>query len=154
MPARSPRDTALAYMAAWNRLDASACAACFAEDGVREGRILARATAGGARFPRFVGRGAIEERIAGFMAAVPDLAVEVLRVGEGPEDTAWLEWSLTGTHRADWGAWVAHDERVEVPAVSIYTVRDGLIVEEAEYIDPAVMMTPPDQRPPGSLSRG
>ena len=141
---RSARETAEAYMAAWNRLDAAACAACFAEDGVREGRILARATAGGARFPRFVGRRAIEERIAGFMAAVPDLKVDVLRVGEGPEDTAWLEWRLTGTHRADWGAWVARGERVEVPAVSIYRVRDGLIVEEAEYIDPAVMMTPPE----------
>ena len=107
MSARTPRETALAYMAAWNEMDAAACAACFAEDGVREGRILARATAGGARFPRFVGRPAIQERIAGFMVAVPDLAVEVLRVGEGPEDTAWLEWRLTGTHRADWGAWIA-----------------------------------------------
>ena len=141
---RSARETAEAYIAAWNQLDAAACAAYFAEDGVREGRILARATADGARFPRFVGRRAIEERIAGFMAAVPDLKVDVLRVGEGPEDTAWLEWRLTGTHRADWGAWLARGERVDVPAVSIYRVRDGLILEEAEYIDPAVMMTPPE----------
>ena len=77
------------------------------------------------------------------MVAVPDLRVDVLRVGEGPPDTAWLEWRLTGTHRADWGAWVARDERVDVPAVSIYRVAAGLIAEEAEYIDPAVMMTPP-----------
>ncbi len=144
MTQRSPRDTALAYMAAWNRRDAGACAACFAPDGVREGRILARATAGGRRFPRFVGREAIRERIQGFMEAVPDLHVEVLRVGSGPEDTAWLEWRLTGTHTRDWGAWAAHGERVDVPAVSVYTVRDGLIAEEAEYIDPAVMMTPPE----------
>lgn len=143
MARRSPRDTALAYMAAWNAHDPDGCAACFAEDGVREGRILARATAGGARFPRFVGRAAIRERIAGFMVAVPDLRVEVLRVGEGPEDTAWLEWHLTGTHREDWGVWRAHGERVDVPAVSIYRVRDGRIIEETEYIDPAVMMSPP-----------
>jgi ketosteroid isomerase-like protein len=143
MTDRSPRDTALAYMAAWNTMDAGACAACFDPDGVREGRILARATAGGARFPRFVGREAIRARIAGFMEAVPDLHVEVLRVGEGPADTAWLEWRLTATHRHDWGAWVARGERVDVPAVSVYTVRRGLITEEAEYIDPAVMMTPP-----------
>lgn len=45
------------------------------------------------------------------------------------------------------GAWTARGERVDVPAVSIYTVRDGLIAEEAEYIDPAVMMTPPDGSP-------
>ena len=133
MPDRTPRETALAYMEAWNAMDAAACAACFAEDGVREGRILARATAGGARFPRFVGRD-----------AVPDLSVDVMRVGEGPPDTAWLEWHLTGTHRADWGVWTARGERVDVPAVSIYRVADGLIAEEAEYIDPAVMMTPPD----------
>ena len=67
-----------------------------------------------------------------------------MRVGEGPPDTAWLEWHLTGTHRADWGVWTARGERVDVPAVSIYRVADGLIAEEAEYIDPAVMMTPPD----------
>ena len=144
MPERTPRETALAYMEAWNAMDAAACAACFAEDGVREGRILARATAGGARFPRFVGREAIRERIAGFMVAVPDLRVDVLRVGEGPPDTAWLEWHLTGTHRADWGVWTARGERVDVPAVSIYRVAGGLIAEEAEYIDPAVMMTPPE----------
>jgi steroid delta-isomerase-like uncharacterized protein len=144
MATRTPRETAIAYMAAWNRRDAGACADCFAEDGVREGRILARATGGGARFPRFVGREAIRERIAGFIEAVPDLTVEVLRVGEGPEDTAWLEWRLTGTHRRDWGAWAARGERVDVPAVSVYQVRDGLIAEEAEYIDPAVMMTPPE----------
>src|SRR5438045_3929575 len=141
--AREPRETAIAYMAAWNAHDAAACAAFFAEDGVREGRIMAQATRPGHRFPRFVGRRAIEERIAGFMVAVPDLVVEVLRVGAGPEDTAWLEWRLTGTHRRDWGAWTARDERVDVPAVCVYTVRDGLIQEEVEYIDPAVLMTPP-----------
>jgi steroid delta-isomerase-like uncharacterized protein len=145
MATRSPQDTALAYMGAWNAMDADACAACFAPDGVREGRILARATAGGARFPRFVGRDAIRERIRGYMDAVPDLRVDVLRVGTGPDDTAWLEWRLTGTHQRDWGAWVARGERVDVPAVSIYTVRNGLIAEEDEYIDPAVMMTPPDE---------
>jgi len=143
MTDRSPLDTALAYMAAWNAHDADACAACFAPDGVREGRILARATAGGARFPRFSGREAIRARLAGFMEAVPDLAVEILRVGTGPADTAWVEWRLTGTHRHDWGVWAARGERVDVPAVSIYTVRGGLITEETEYIDPAVLMTPP-----------
>ena len=140
---RTPRETALAYMAAWNAMDAPGCAACFAEEGVREGRIMAAATRPGHRFPRFVGRAAIEERIAGFMVAVPDLAVEVVRVGEGPEDTAWVEWRLTGTHKADWGGWAARGERVDVPAVSVYRVHDGLIAEELEYIDPAVMMSAP-----------
>ena len=144
MASRTPRETVLAYMDAWNRHDAGACAACFAEDGVREGRIMAQATSPGSRFPRFVGRTAIEDRIAGFIVAVPDLAVEVVRVGEGPEDTAWLEWRLTGTHQADWGRWTARGERVDVPAVCVYRVRDGLIAEEVEYIDPQVMMTPPD----------
>jgi steroid delta-isomerase-like uncharacterized protein len=139
----SAREVPLRYMAAWNAHDPDACAACFAEDGVREGRILAQATAPGQRLPRFVGRAAIRERIAGYMRAVPDLAVEVLRVGEGPPGTVWLEWRLTGTHRADWGRWVARGERVDVPAVSIYRVADGLIEEESEYIDPALMMTPP-----------
>lgn len=140
--AATGRDTVRRYYEAWNALDAPACAACFARDGVREGRIMARATRPGHRFPRFEGRAAIEERIAGFMRAVPDLAVEVLRVGEGP-DAVWVEWRLTGTHTGDWGGWEAHGERVDVPAVSIFRIEQGLFAEEAEYIDPAVMMTPP-----------
>ena len=143
MPTRGPRQTVLDYMAAWNAHDAAGCAACFHEDGVREGRIMARATRPGHRFPRFVGRAAIEERIAGYMAAVPDLAVEIVRACES-DGTAWLEWRLRGTHRQDWGGWVARGEAVDVPAVCVYRVRDGLIAEELEYIDPAVMMTPPE----------
>lgn len=131
------------YMASWNRLDADGCAACFAEDGVREGRIVASATRPGSRFPRFAGREAIRERIAGFMAAVPDLRVEIVRIAEDVAGNVWCEWRLTGTHRADWGAWRADGERVDVPAVSIYAMRDGLIEHEAEYLDPKVMMTPP-----------
>jgi len=141
---RTPRETVLAYMDAWNRHDAGACAACFAEDGVREGRIMAQATSPGSRFPRFEGRQEIEDRIGGFMVAVPDLEVEVVRLGEGPDDTVWVEWHLTGTHQVDWGRWTARGERVDVIAVSVHQVRDGLIREEAEYLDPQVMMTPPD----------
>lgn len=141
----SARDTVTRYYAAWNAHDADALAACFAEDGVREGRILAAATSPGSRFPRFAGRDAIRERLAGFIEAVPDLAVEILRSGEGPEGTVWVEWHLTGTHTGDWGRWQARGERVDVPAVSIFRVVDGLIAEETEYIDPAVMMTPPPE---------
>jgi len=141
--ATSGVETILLYMESWNRLDADACASCFAEDGVREGRIMARATAPGRRFPRFEGRAAVRERIAGFMRAVPDLHVEVTRITEDAGGSVWCEWRLTGTHAADWGEWEARGERVDVPAVSIYRMRDGLVVHEAEYLDPAVMMTPP-----------
>jgi ketosteroid isomerase-like protein len=91
-----------------------------------------------------VGRQAIEDRIAGFMVAVPDLVVDVVRLAEGLDDTVWVEWHLTGTHQVDWGRWTARGERVDVIAVSVHHVRDGLIREEAEYLDPQVMMTPPD----------
>ena len=78
------------------------------------------------------------------MVAVPDLAVEVLRVGEGPEDHGLARVApRPSTPPGGSGAWIARGERVDVPAVSVYRVRDGLIAEEAEYIDPAVMMTPP-----------
>lgn len=130
-------------MQARNERDEGACAACFAEDGVRKGRIMAQATSPGARFPRSEGWAAIRERIASFIAAVSDLAVEVTGVGEGPPGTVWLEWRLTGVHTADWGVWAAHGERIDVPAVSIYRVGDGLIVEETECIDSAVVMPPP-----------
>jgi hypothetical protein len=140
--AGSDMATVRRYYDAWNALDAPGAAACFAPGGVREGRIMARATAPGHRFPRFEGRAAIEERIAGFMRAVPDLVVEILRTGEG-DGAIWVEWRLTGTHTGDWGGWEARGERVDVPAVSIFRMAGGLFAEEAEYIDPAVMMTPP-----------
>ena len=143
--AGSGREIVRRYYDAWNATDAQACVACFALDGVREGRIMAQATRPGHRFPRFVGREAIAERIGGFMVAVPDLAVEILRLGEGDDGTVWVEWHLTGTHTADWGRWRAQGERVDVPAVSIFRIEDGLIAEETEYIDPAVMMSPPPE---------
>jgi ketosteroid isomerase-like protein len=130
-------------MASWNRLDAGGCAECFAADGVREGRIMASATSPGSRFPRFEGRDAIRERIAGFMRAVPDLHVEITRITEDDDGNVWCEWRLRGTHTGDWGRWTATGARVDVPAVSIYAMQDGLITHEAEYLDPAVMMTPP-----------
>ena len=139
------QETVARYYEAWNARDADGCAACFAPDGVREGRIMAQATSPGSRFPRFEGRAAIRERIAGFIAAVPDLEVEVVRTGLGEDGTVWVEWWLVGTHTGDWGRWTARGERVDVPAVSVFRIADGLIAEEAEYIDPAVMMTPPPE---------
>jgi ketosteroid isomerase-like protein len=124
-------DTILRYMESWNRLDANDCA-------------YGRATSPGHRFPRFEGRAAIRERIAGFMEAVPDLHVEVTRIAEDRDGNVWREWHLMGTHTAGWGRWAARGERVDVPAVSIYRMKDGLVAHEAEYLDPAVMMTPPD----------
>jgi hypothetical protein len=79
-------DTILRYMESWNRLDANGCASCFAEDGVREGRIMARATSPGHRFPRFEGRAAIQERIAG---GTPRARIPPTGAGGWPGANGW-----------------------------------------------------------------
>ena len=64
---------------------------CFAPDGVREWRVLAPPHIGGSPFPRFAGRAAIADRIAQFMASVPDLELEVSALSEGSDDRVWTE---------------------------------------------------------------
>ncbi len=128
------------YFDAWNDHDAEACAACFAPDGVREWRVLAPPHLGGAPFPRFAGRAAIAERIAEFMASVPDLELEVSALSEGSDDRVWTEWRLRGTHAIDLGPWPARGEPVNFSGVSIYRVGEQGIDEELAYWDTMLML--------------
>jgi ketosteroid isomerase-like protein len=127
------------YFDAWNDRDPVACAACFEPDGAREWRVLAPPTVGGEPFPRFVGRGAIGERIALFMESVPDLELEVTALSEGSDARVWTEWRLHGTHASDLGAWPARGERVDFQGVSIFRIGEEGIAEEVAYWDSMLM---------------
>jgi ketosteroid isomerase-like protein len=129
------------YIDAWNDHDARACAECFAPDGVRAWRILPPPTISGDPFPRFVGRDAIEERIAGLMGAIADLRVEVTALSEGSDERVWTEWRLTGRRGAD-GPDGAPGEPVELVGVSIFRVASGRIAEERAYWDTMLMPWP------------
>ena len=82
------------YFDAWNDRDPVACGECFAADGVREWRVLAPPHIGGRPFPRFVGPEAIGDRIAEFMASVPDLELEISALSAGSDARIWTEWRV------------------------------------------------------------
>ena len=128
------------YVDAWNDHDAKACGDCFAPDGVREWRVLAPPHIGGDPFPRFVGRRAIAERIAQFMASVPDLELDVTALSEGSDDRVWIEWRLRGTHTIDLGAWQARSEPLDYVGVSIFRLSASGIAEEVAYWDTLLML--------------
>ena len=74
----------------------------------------------------FVGRAQVRANWAAMFAGVPDLRAEVLRsVQEG--DTTWTEWAWTGS-RADGQAF-------DVRGVTLFQVRDGLIVSGTLYME-------------------
>jgi steroid delta-isomerase-like uncharacterized protein len=131
------------YIDAWNDHDARACAECFASDGVRVWQVLPPSHVPADPFPRFVGRAAIEERIAAFIASVDDLTVEVAALSEGSDERVWIEWRITGTNRGDRGPWTARGEPVDFVGVSIFRIEDGWIAEERAYWDTMLMARPP-----------
>jgi hypothetical protein len=137
------------YADAWNARDPRGCAECFAPDGERVWHVLAPHLPGDP-FPRFRGRRAIEEAIAAFMAALPDVGVDVLALSDGSDGRIWTEWRLTGTHLGDLGPWAAQGERVDVVGVSIFTVTGRGFAEERVYWDNLLMMGAPRAAPAAS----
>lgn len=136
------------YADAWNDHDPSACGACFAPDGQRVWCVAPLTHVGGAGFPRFRGRAAIADAIAGFMAGVPDLVLEVDALSEGSDGRVWTEWRLTGTHLGPWGDWTPRGEPVDLVGVSIFRVgRDGLREERAYWDSLLLTASPPEAVP-------
>jgi ketosteroid isomerase-like protein len=84
------------------------------------------------------GRDAIRAAFAGFLAQLPDIRFEPRRLLCGPG--FWvLESTMTGTAAAPFdvdGAQVdAPGARIEVDAVDVITVRDGLVQTKDTYLD-------------------
>ena len=122
---------------AWNLHDHEGCAACFVEDGMREFRVR-RPCAESDDPPRLVrGRRAIGREVAGLMAAVPDLSVEIVSAGYGSDRRLWTEWRFRGTHSVNWGRWPADGRRIEVLGVSVFRLSNAGFLEERLYWDSA-----------------
>jgi hypothetical protein len=130
------------YVDAWNEHDPAKCSECFASGGERIWMVLAPSHLRGDPFPRFAGRAEVALGIDAFMRSVPDLRVDVVALSEGSDQRVWTEWRLTGTHREDWGEWMAEDEPVDLHGVSIFTVEADGIALERVYWD-TVLMTGP-----------
>jgi steroid delta-isomerase-like uncharacterized protein len=117
-------------LAAWNAHDASAVAALYAPDAkVRD--------SGG---DEVSGRDAIAARCSMFLAAFPDLHVELRSICvEG--NTVCEEWTVTGTHDGELMGIPATHRRSENLGCSVMEVGDdGLTTRETAYWDMAKMM--------------
>jgi steroid delta-isomerase-like uncharacterized protein len=118
------------YGEAWNSQDLDGILALHAEDGTFRLHVP-----GGEPVE---GRDAIRAAFAGFLAQLPDIRFEPRRLLCGPG--FWvLESSMTGTAAAPFdvdGAQVdAPGARIEVDAVDVITVRDGLVHTKDTYLD-------------------
>lgn len=117
--------------AAFNRHDAAAVAATYAED--------ARIDDQAAPAP-LEGRDAIKEYIGGYMSAFPDLTWE--RVGvEVDGDVGVEQWRATGTHEQDLPGLPATHRRMRIEGCSVlHFGDDGLVHREENYWDEAAML--------------
>jgi hypothetical protein len=115
------------YERAWNARDPDACAGCFTRDGVREARLRRGAPAG------VRGRGAIRADIALVMAAVPDLAVEVLAAAYASDRRLWTEWRVTGACAGEAA------RPLDLVGVSVFRLSNDGFREERLYWDSAFL---------------
>jgi steroid delta-isomerase-like uncharacterized protein len=117
--------------AAFNRHDAAALAALYSRDA----RLLDQAAPG-----PIEGRVGVQQYMAGYFAAFPDLRWE--RIGiEVDGNTLVEEWRATGTHDGDLPGLPATHRHVSVDGCSVmHFDGDGLVFEEHNYWDEAAML--------------
>jgi steroid delta-isomerase-like uncharacterized protein len=116
------------YGDAWASRDADAIARFHADEGIFQLHAGAEAVRG---------RDAIRDTFAGFLAQFPDLAfAEQQRL---VADWGWVvRWTMSGTLAApfDTGTRVVEPGgRMEVDAVDVITVEDGLLTAKHTYMD-------------------
>ena len=118
------------YGDAWNSQDLDAIVAMHAEDGrfqlhVPGGEIVS-------------GREAIRVAFAGFLAQLPDIHFEPVQLRVGADFWS-LESTMSGTVAAPIAVEgedvEANGARVEVDAVDIISVKDGLVQSKDTYVD-------------------
>jgi len=116
------------YGDAWASHDAATIAPFHAEDGV----FCLHAAA-----PEVRGRDAIEAAFAGFLAQFPDLAFSSQQTLIA--DWGWtVRWTMSGTLAQPLelaGARAEAGGRIEIDAVDVITVEDGLLTAKHTYLD-------------------
>ena len=116
------------YGEAWARREAAAIAPFHAEDGIFHLHAAA---------PEVRGREAIEAAFAGFLAQFPDLTFTAQQTLIA--DWGWtVRWSMSGTLAQPLemaGARAEPGGRIEINAVDVITVTDGLLTAKHTYVD-------------------
>ncbi len=118
-------------LSAYNDHDAAGFAGQFALDG--ELRIVPTEVAA-------QGRHQIEALIEAEFQSFPDARIE-RRAVHACDAVIWVEWTITGTHAAEFMGHPATHRGFELHGCSRFTfTRDGLIAHEALYFDPATTL--------------
>jgi steroid delta-isomerase-like uncharacterized protein len=116
------------YGDAWASRDAAKIAPFHAEDGVFHLHVAA---------PEVRGREAIEAAFAGFLAQFPDLTFTSQQTLIA--DWGWtVRWTMSGTLAQPLemaGARAEPGGRIEIDAVDVITVADGLLTAKHTYVD-------------------
>ena len=121
----------LDYLEAWNRRDADAVAAFFADDAVYDDQ-------GAGQIAR--GRDQIRAHVARVHAAFPDLHFELVRAAHGDDFTAG-EWRSAMTHLGEFDGLGPTGRAVESRGVDVASLdADDRIVRLDSYYDGAAVM--------------
>jgi len=127
--AADPAATVVAnYLAAWNAHDAAKAASYFADDvsyfDVSVGTPV-------------VGKDAAKKGVIdNFINAAPDLKWEMKGEPVVAGDKVAFEWEFSGTNKGAWGdGTAATDKPFAFDGASVFEIKDGLIVRQADYYD-------------------
>ncbi len=122
-------ETVQRYVEAWNRHDAEALVATLHDDGTYSDP--------GTKQP--VGREALGAYARGLWAAFPDLAFEVVRLGELGDGVVALEWTMRGTNTGPFRGRPPTRRAIQVPGADIIRVEQGRIRSVHGYFDTAAV---------------
>ena len=130
-------------IAAWNRRDADAILAPVADDVIVRDIAL--------EMP-LIGRGAVREAVVDYMAAFPDLRVEVtsttadgLRIAQ--------EWTVTGTHLGEFLGVAATGRWTQTYGATVTTFdEDDVVIEAWKYWNPLAMLRQLGVEPAGATA--
>lgn len=125
---RGPREVVRAWIEAFNRQDAPALGALYADDAVNHQMPEAPV----------IGRAAITRMFREAFQAIPDMGFEVVNLIEAGEWAA-LEWSGWGTHLGPLGSVPPSGRRYALQGCGFFQVRDGKIVRQRGYWDRATL---------------
>lgn len=131
LSARTPRDIARQWAAAYNRHDAQAAAALY-DAQVKNfqlpwGKIVE-------------GHEAMRQTYVRIFAAFPDIQVDILELLEdGPR--AVVEWRFRGTMLGEFAGHPPNQRSFDMRGCEVFEVRDGKIVSQRGYWDKATMFS-------------
>jgi steroid delta-isomerase-like uncharacterized protein len=116
------------YLAAWNAHNVARASRYFAEDVVYYDATVGTRVDGK--------QAATTGVVANFINAVPDLIWGIRGPPSVTGNEVAFSWSFTGTNT---GAWAdgrpATNRRFTFTGISVFRIRDGLIVEQSDYYD-------------------